>query len=90
MSESVKREEDWEEVSSTDSQNEDSESLPSDDVHLGELLVKMSIWTKSVFKKMDIMTGDNNNNLRSNFNFRFRNCKNPAKSGHYRKNEKNH
>ena len=62
MSESVKREEDWEEVSSTDSQNEDSESLPSDDVQLGELLVKMSLWTKAVFKKMDIMTGNNNNN----------------------------
>ena len=55
MSESVKREEEWEEVSSTDSQNEDSDSLLSDDVHLGELLVKMSIWTKAVFKKMDIM-----------------------------------
>ena len=69
MSESVKREEEWEEVSSTDSQNEDSDSMLSDDVHLGELLVKMSIWTKAVFKKMDIMTGNFNYNLGSNFNF---------------------
>ena len=62
MSENIKREEEWEEVSSTDSQNEDSDSLPSDDVQLGELLVRMSIWTKAVFKKMDIMTGNYNDN----------------------------
>ena len=61
MNDEIKREEEWEDISHSDTSSEDSETYTSDDVNLGELLTRMSIWTDATARRMDIMAGERYN-----------------------------
>ena len=57
MGNDIKIGEEWEEISNDGSASETSEYCSSDNVQLGELLTRMSIWTEATVRKMEIMSG---------------------------------
>ena len=58
MNDQIKREEDWEDISHAETSSDESETYSSDDLNLGELLTRMTIWTEATAKKMHIMAGE--------------------------------
>ena len=55
MNDQIKREEDWEDISHAETSSDESETYSSDDLNLGELLTRMTIWTEAIARKMRIM-----------------------------------